>query len=127
MTQKEFFPPRPAANPTIYIHELVGVDTHKGSLKIGFTARRAQQRIKEQLGTAAIKYKIVFEESAMRRDGSSFTDHDVHRLLCKKKFENPEGEWYKCTLIDLQKAIIPTKTGEKTEENQTLTFGVRPE
>jgi hypothetical protein len=127
MSNKEFFPPRPSTNPTIYGYELVGVDTHKGLLKIGFTDRNAQQRIKEQLGTAAIQYKIVFEESAMKRDGSSFTDHDVHRLLREWKVVNASGEWYKCTLNDLRRAIHQIKTGEKTEENRVLTFGMRPE
>ena len=88
MSNKEFFPPRPAANPTIYAYELIGVATHVGLLKIGFTDRDAQTRIKEQLGTAAIQHTIVFEESAMKRDGSSFTDHDVHRHLRKLCFVN---------------------------------------
>ncbi|MFN3950964.1 MAG: GIY-YIG nuclease family protein [Thermaurantimonas sp.] len=127
MSKKEFFPPRPSANPTIYAYELVGVETHKGLLKIGYTDRDAQTRIREQLGTAAIPYKIVFEESAMRRDGSSFTDHDVHRLLKAWKIVNASGEWYKCTLNDLRRAIHQIKTGEKTEENRVLTFGMRPE
>jgi len=127
MSKKEFFPPRPSTNPTIYAYELVGVATHKGLLKIGFTDRDAQTRIKEQLGTAAIQYKIVFEESAMKRDGSSFTDHDVHRLLREWKVVNASGEWYKCTLNDLRRAIHQLKTGEKTEENRVLTFGMRPE
>lgn len=124
---KEFFPARPSAKPTIYAYELVGVDTHKGLLKIGYTDRDAQTRIKEQLGTAAIPYKIVFEESAMKRDGSSFTDHDVHRLLREWKVVKASGEWYKCTLNDLRRAIHQIKTGEKTEENRGLTFGMRPE
>jgi hypothetical protein len=127
MSKKEFFPPRPLTNPTIYAYELVGVSTHKGLLKIGYTDRDAQTRIKEQLGTAAIPYKIVFEESAMKRDGSSFTDHDVHRLLREWKVVNASGEWYKCTLNDLRRAIHQIKTGEKTEENRVLTFGMRPE
>ena len=50
-------------------------------LKIGFTDRKAQSRIAEQLKTARLKYKIVYEESAMKNDGSSFTNHDVHRYL----------------------------------------------
>lgn len=127
MTKKEFFPPRPSTNPTIYAYELVGVATHKGLLKIGYTDRDAQTRIKEQLGTAAIPYKIVFEESAMKRDGSSFTDHDIHRHLRKQGFANPEGEWFKCTLNDLRRAIWEIKTGERTEAKRTLTFGMRPE
>lgn len=127
MSKEDFFPPRPSTNPTIYAYELVGVATHKGLLKIGYTDRDAQKRIKEQLGTAAIQYKIVFEESAMKRDGSSFTDHDIHRLLRKLGFVNPEGEWFKCTVNDLRKAIWEIKTGERTETNRTLTFGMRPE
>jgi hypothetical protein len=127
MSKKEFFPPRPSTNPTIYAYELVGVTTHTGLLKIGFTDRDAQTRIKEQLGTAAIQHKIVFEESAMKRDGSSFTDHDVHRLLREWKVVNASGEWYKCSLNDLRRAIHQIKTGEKTEENRVLTFGMRPE
>lgn len=127
MNKKEFFPPRPSVNPTIYAYELVGVSTHKGLLKIGFTDRDAQTRIKEQLGTAAIQYKIVFEESAMKHDGSSFTDHDVHRWLRNRKIANPEGEWFKCTLNELRHAIHELKTGERTEENRVLSFGMRPE
>lgn len=127
MSKKEFFPPRPSTNPTIYAYELVGVATHKGLLKIGYTDRDAQTRIKEQLGTAAIPYKIVFEESAMKRDGSSFTDYDIHRHLRKQGFANPEGEWFRCTLNDLRRAIWEIKTGERTEANRTLTFGMRPE
>ena len=127
MSKKEFFPPRPSTNPTIYAYELVKVATHKGLLKIGYTDRDVQKRIKEQLGTAAIQYKIVFEESAMKRDGSSFTDHEIHRHLRKQGFANPEGEWFKCNLKDLRKAIWEIKTGERTEANRTLTFGMRPE
>jgi hypothetical protein len=127
MSNKEFFPPRPFANPAIYAYELVGVDTHKGLLKIGFTDRDAQTRIKEQLGTARIEYKIVFEESAMKCDGSSFTDHDVHRHLRKKGVRNPEGEWFFCTLNELRRAIHEIKTGERTEENRVLSFRMRPE
>ena len=59
MSNKEFFPLRPETNPTIYAYELVGVASHKGLLKVGYTDRDAQKRIKEQLGTAAIKYNIV--------------------------------------------------------------------
>ena len=127
MSKKEFFPPRPTTNPTIYAYELVGVSTHIGQIKIGFTSRDAFSRVSEQLRTSGLKYTIVFEESAMRNDGSSFTDHDIHRLLRKQGFANPDGEWFKCTLKDLQKAIREVKTGERTEANRTLTFGMRPE
>lgn len=127
MANRVFFPPRPSTNPTIYAYELAGVATHKGLLKIGYTDRDAQTRIKEQLGTAAIQYKIVFEESAMKCNGSSFTDHEVHRLLREWKVVNESGEWFKCTLNELRRAIHQIKTGEITEENRVFTFGMRPE
>jgi len=120
MKVKDFFPPKPSANPTIYAYELIGVDTHKGWLKVGFTDRDAKTRIKEQLGTAAVQYRIVYEESAMKRDGGSFTDHDVHRLLLKKGFSNPEGEWFNCVVNDVRHVVHQLKTGERTEKNRSL-------
>jgi hypothetical protein len=127
MSKKEFFPQRPSINPTIYAYELPGIPYKEGLLKIGQSKRPNEVRIDEQTKTVAIKYKIVFEESAMKRDGSSFTDHDVHRNLRKNGFANPEGEWFKCKLNDLRKAIWEIKTGERTEANRVLNFGMRPE
>jgi hypothetical protein len=127
MSKQEFFPPRPNITPTIYAYELVGVPTHTGRIKIGYTDRDAQTRIQEQLKTAAIQYRIVFEESAMRADGGSFTDHDVHRHLRNKGIRNPEGEWFHCTLNELRHTIHEIKTGDKTDEFRSLTFGMRPE
>lgn len=127
MSKNEFFPLRPDANPTIYAYELIDVATHKGLLKIGYTSRTSQNRIAEQLRTSRIKYKIVFEESAMRNDGSAFTDFDVHRYLKKKGIKNIEGEWFRCTIKDLKVAILEIKSGVKNEDNRTLDFTMRPE
>jgi len=124
MNNNEFFPPRPSTNPTIYAYELAGVSTHVGLIKIGFTSRNAVSRVSEQLKTSGLKYRIVFEESAMKCDGSSFTDHDIHRNLRRQGFANPEGEWFKCTINDLRKAIYEIKTGERTEANRVLSFGM---
>ncbi|HQN73722.1 MAG TPA: GIY-YIG nuclease family protein [bacterium] len=127
MNKNDFFPSRPSLNPTIYAYELIDVPSHKGMIKIGFTDRDAKTRVAEQLKTSAVSYKIVYEESAMKSDGSSFTDHDVHRYLRKKGFRNPEGEWFKCTVKDIKAAVIAIKSDEKNEENRTLNFKMRPE
>lgn len=123
----KFFPPRPEANPTIYVYELIGVPTHIGLLKVGYTVRASEKRIDEQTKTAGIKYKILLEESAMRNDGSAFIDKDVHRLLRNKKIKNPEGEWFKCTLKEIKSALIEIKSGIRNEDNRTLDFVMRPE
>jgi hypothetical protein len=124
---KTFFPLRPESNPTIYAYELIGVKGHENLLKVGYTSRTSKDRIAEQLKTSRVKYNIVLEESAMRSDGSSFTDFDVHRYLKRKGIQNPEGEWFKCTVKDVKAAILEIKSGIKNEENRTLDFAMRPE
>jgi hypothetical protein len=123
----KFFPQRSDADPTIYTYELIGVESHKGLLKVGFTSRNVQDRVAEQLKTSGVKYRIVLEESAIRKDGSVFSDHDVHRYLRKKKIKNPEGEWFKCSLDEIKAAILAVKLGTFTEDNRYLNFKMRPE
>jgi hypothetical protein len=125
--KQEFFPSRPASNPTIYAYELVDVSSHHGMLKVGFTDRDALTRVSEQLKTSGVKYRIVLDESAMRNDGSSFTDHEVHRFLRRQGIVNPEGEWFKCSVDEVRAAVLAVKEGIKNVENRTLSFKMRPE
>jgi hypothetical protein len=125
----QFFPQRPAANPTIYAYEDTNPQ-YRGLLKVGFTNIDAKTRVAQQypiIKPGALPYKIVVKESAMRNDGASFTDHDVHRWLKKSGFINKAGEWFKCTINDVKAAILAVKSGELNEENRTLNFGMRPE
>ena len=103
--EQNFFPQRPTVTPTIYAYRLIGVETHKGYLKVGYTDRTAKERIEEQLHTSKVQYEIVLVESAMSQDGSCFTDKDVHRLLERKGHMrlNPmdrTDEWFRCTVTD---------------------------
>jgi hypothetical protein len=126
---KNFFPPRPDANPTIYAYHDTNPQ-YKGLLKVGFTNTDVQKRVKEQYPTlrpGPLPYKIVFEESAMRNDGSAFDDHEVHRYLRKKKIANPDGEWFRCNVKDVQAAVGAIRTGFENEENRNFFFGLRPE
>jgi len=124
---KDFFPKKSELNPTIYAYELCNVLDKKDQLKIGYTDRDANTRIREQIGATRLNYKIVLEVDALKNDGSSFTDHDVHRILRKKGFQNPEGEWFLCSKRDIESAILSIKEGIDNEESRTLSFGMRPE
>ncbi len=127
---KDFFPPKPDVKPTIYAYELVGVDSHKGLLKVGYSERDVRVRIAEQARTIGVEYKIVFEESAMRNDGSSFTDHDIHRALVSQKIQKVTHigtEWFKCSIKDVEKALISVRDKKIIEENRTSSFKMRPE
>ena len=130
--EHNFFPQRPKVTPTIYAYRLVGVDSHKGFLKVGYTDRTAKERIDEQLHTSKVKYETVLVESAMTNDGNCFTDKDVHKILERKGFRrlNPmdkTDEWFRCTVSDVEAAIISLRTGLSNVENRTQNFAMRPE
>jgi len=124
---KDFFPRRPEATPTIYAYELPNDSSRKGQLKVGDTNRTAQKRIKEQIGATRAEFNIILEESAMRKDGSSFRDYEIHKYLLNKGIKNTDGEWFTCSSKDVKAAIIAIKKGELNEENRTLDFKMRPE
>ena len=104
---KEFFPPRPESRPTIYAYEDTNPQ-YTGLLKVGYTTADAQSRVAQQYPTlrpGKPPYRIVLEESAMRGDGSGFTDHDVHRYLRMIGIKNPQGEWS----VSYTHLTLPTK------------------
>ena len=126
---REFFPPRPESQPTIYAYE----DTNPQYvrlLKVGYTTVDVQSRVAQQYPTlrpGKVPYRIVVEESAMRNDGTVFTDHDIHRYLRIVGVKNPEGEWFRCSADQVKAAVIAVRTGQLNEENRSLDFEMRPE
>ena len=84
MANTDFFPQRTGSRPTIYAYEFVGVATHKGYIKVGYTERDVKTRIKEQVQTAAVQYHILGQWPAMKTDGSCFTDHAALKARGKK-------------------------------------------
>ncbi len=129
---QEFFIQRPAVTPTIYVYQLIGVDSHKNYLKIGYTDRNAETRVKEQLHTSGVPYKILLKQSAMRSDGTCFTDRDVHNVLRRKGFfqlnqGEDKNEWFRCAVRDVESAILEVRDGIYLKDNRTLTFKMRPE
>ncbi len=123
----EFFPQRLKLKPIIYAYKILNASDREGLIKVGFTSRDARERVKEQLGTSGLRYEIILEESAMRNDGSSFSDHDVHRYLRAQGIRNPDGEWFKCSKREVKAAILAIKNGDENVENRTLNFKMRPE
>ena len=132
MANQKFFVQRPEVVPTIYAYELSGVPSHKGFIKVGYTERDVETRIAEQLHTSAVPYKILLKESAMRPDGSVFTDHEVHAVLRKKGHKQlnagtDKNEWFNCSVQAVKAAIISVRDGIDNTENRTQTFKMRPE
>ena len=122
-----YFPLRPELHPMIYAYQFIWVDGKKWLLKIWYTTKDAKSRIDEQTKTARLKYEIVLEETAIRNDGSTFMDHQIHQYLKSHKIRHIEWEWFRCSIDDVRSAIIAIKTRSNNEEQRTQTFGMRPE
>ena len=84
MPQMDFFPQRPEVHPMIYAYRDLNPD-YDGLLKVGYTEKDVDRRVAQQYPTkrpdGKLPYEILYRSSAMREDGSCFTDHDVHRML----------------------------------------------
>lgn len=107
-----------------------------GYLKIGYTTRPIEERMREHYPTLTPtkSYKVELIEPALYSDGGSFMDHDVHKTLKRKGFspvymeENgKQTEWFKCTVNDVKSAIIAVRTHTANIENRTQNFKMRPE
>ena len=125
----ELFPIRNDISPTIYAYE----DSHpqyKGQLKIGYTTIDAATRVAQQYPTirpGKKPYWIVLEESAMRKDGTTFLDHDVHKVLRARGFKNTAGEWFECSTKDVKSAILAVRNYEEIAPSRDQDFEMRPE
>lgn len=123
------FPTPPNIEPQIYAYSDSN-PIYKGLLKVGYTTRGAKIRVAEQYPTlrpGPDPYKIEFVAPAIREDGSTFTDDDIHKKLRKMDIENPRGEWFKCSTNDVQAAYIAVKNRKENVEKRTKDFSMRPE
>ena len=124
---EEILAPRPEARPRIYAYSIAD-KAHEGLLKVGQTTRDVRRRVAEQVKTAAIKnFKIELEETAERDDGTIFTDHQVRAALIKKKFENTELEWMRCSVRDVRTVLSELRSGKAFTGTHHETFPMRRE
>lgn len=124
-----FFPEKPQVSPTIYAYEDASPDL-RGLLKVGYTTRDAASRVREQYPTVRpgqAPWKIRLEESAMRSDGSIFTDREIHAQLRLMGVPNPKGEWFKCGTKEVINAVLSVRNRQTYEPSRTQGFKMRPE
>ena len=115
-------------HPKIYAFELdslkdelwEGKRDGKGLLKVGYTDRDVNVRVKEAINglkmpeKARQKYKVVLVAAAIADDGRVFDDYEVHRKFKAKGIERQRGEFFECTVAELEAVLEEIKTGEKT-------------
>ena len=128
-----FFQGRPGVEPKIYAYS---DRNFPGMLKVGYTAKTAEERIEAQHPIAMPgkrTWRIEWEGSAMRNDGTTFLDHAVHAVLermglWKEKDEDGKPtEWFKCSLNQVKAAWLAVKNRTDNIEGRTQEFKMRRE
>lgn len=113
-------------HPVIYAYS----DTrYKGCLKVGYTTRDIDVRMKEHYPTItpSQSWKVELIRPAMRNDGSVFDDHAVHQVLRNSRVNKIAGEWYQCNTAIVERAIQAVQNDQTTLLSRTQTFAMRPE
>ncbi len=127
-----------AVKPQIYAYttkqykdaEWTGGKQGKGFLKIGYTEKDIEQRIWEQFPTKTPEvrpFEILLRDEAIDEKGDFFTDHLIHSKLSEKGFRRVNGEWFECTVKDVENTILEIKKGLKISADRHLSFELRPE
>ena len=136
MSINDFFPPRTDAKPIIYAYQEPHNPELKGLLKVGYTSRTIDERMHEHYPTlkpGEKPYEVVFVEPAMRTDGTTFMDHDVHANLEANGFyrlkdrDGKKTEWFRCAVEDVRAAYIAVRDRAENVERRTRDFRMRPE
>lgn len=134
MTKRQYIDEKRQVYPQIYVY----VDNaNVGLNKVGFTTRQdVNDRIKEQvqIGMPNYWYQVIFTAPAMRSDGTTFTDKDIHKLLKKKGFfpykdkrSGNETEWFDAPLEEIKKCYLAVKDRRDETYDRTEDFKMRQE
>ena len=101
-----------------------------GLLKIGYTDRDVRSRVSAQFpvkGPHSKAFEIRLIEDAVDDTGGFFNDHAVHRVLKQSGFRCVSGEWFECTVADVQDAILQLRRRKPNRSESFLGISVHPE
>ncbi len=82
--------------PVCYAYTTPELRKHDGWTKIGFTERDPDVRIREQVNTSDVDYKLEWANNAVYEGSNeTFGDSDFHKYLINLGFKRKEGkEWF---------------------------------
>ena len=125
-------PKIPVINKKIYIFSMPDDSRFDGQLKIGETKEddvidRIQDQFKLFKKTEHKMFNLEYSIDAIKDNGDSFSDHDIHNLLREKGFIQMGQEIFKCTLKDVKAIILTIQTGKANPEDRSEKFKMRPE
>ena len=128
--ERKFFYYREEFNPIIYAYTETS-SKYKGLIKIGYTTQTLEARMQQHyptLGPDGIsRYNVLLVETAMRDDGTSFKDFEVHKVLENSGFQRVGGEWFKCKINHVKSAVVAVRNRKLFSKYRTLDYKLRPE
>ena len=128
--EEKFFYHREEFNPIIYAYSETS-SKYKDLIKIGYTTQTLEARMQQHyptLGPDGIsRYNVLLVETAMRDDGTSFKDYEVHKVLENSGFQRVGGEWFKCKINHVKSAVVSVRNRKLFSEYRTLDYKLRPE
>ena len=128
--ERKFFYHREEFNPIIYAYTETS-SKYKGLIKIGYTTQTLEARMQQHyptLGPDGIsRYNVLLVETAMRDDGTSFKDYEVHKVLENSGFQRVGGEWFKCKINHVKSAVVAVRNRKLFSKYRTLDYKLRPE
>ncbi|MCH4183410.1 MAG: restriction endonuclease [Prevotella sp.] len=126
---------RPDVTPQIYVFNEPSVHALDGMVCVGYTTHAdVNARIQQEFKNAPIKqWNVLFTAPAIRDDGTSFMDHEVHAVLrhmgypAQPSHTGSTSEWFRADLRTIKAAIVAVQKRQNNVEQRTETFGMRPE
>ena len=112
---KKYIPSKKEYFPQIYAYV---DDRFPNYIKIGYTERKdVMARIKEQsVNVPHFSFKLLWSDVAMRNDGTTFLDKEIHKILREAGFRQIRNdltghytEFFECSLDDVKSAYIAAK------------------
>jgi len=97
---------------------------------VGYTSRPGVIRVEEQGHELYLDKEIVLRRSSMRPDGTYFMDKGlggVHYYLRKARVPNPFGEWFRCDVREVERAIHAARERRDSMTERICDFRMRPE
>ena len=126
MAAQDLLQSRVETTPVIYAYS----DTrYPGMLKVGYTTRDVETRMHEHYPTVVPgqSWKVELVRPAMRNDGTTFDDHAVHEVLENSNKRKVKGEWFKCEVRDVERAINAVARGADSILRRDQSFPMRDE
>jgi hypothetical protein len=102
-----------------------------GLIKVGYTTQDVSTRILEHFGAASpdnSDFRILGQWPAITADGKMMTDRNVHDVLeFGLRKTRVCGEWFECTIEEVEQAIESLRTGTAPVADRPHSFKMRPE